>query len=98
MQNKMFSVYDHGARAFITPFFLPTIEMAKRVFIECSNAPTHQFCKYAEDYDLFLLGEWDDATGEYQANKPHKLLLKAAGVKVRQDAVPDSLNQEVQKV
>lgn len=63
MKLLMFSVYDNAVKAFITPFFLPSKEAGIRAFRVCANTEGHSFRRSAEDYTLFCLGEWDDATG-----------------------------------
>lgn len=60
----MFSIKDHKAGAFITPFFLPNEAMAIREFEHCCNDPEHQFQRYPQDYTLFHLGEFTPSTGE----------------------------------
>lgn len=62
MKHNVFCIYDSKAQAFLTPFFLPTVGMAVRVFSDCVNSDDHQFGKHPEDYTLFHLGTWDDAT------------------------------------
>lgn len=64
MIHQMFSIYDSKAYAFLPPFFLPTPEMAIRTFESCANEPGHMFCKHPFDFNLFHIGEFDDATGE----------------------------------
>lgn len=66
MMLKMFSIYDQKAKAYITPFFLPTAGMAVRTFTDMVNDPACQFSKHPEDYTLFLLGSLNDTTAEFQ--------------------------------
>lgn len=59
----MFSIFDAKAKAYITPFFLPTTGMATRTFTDMINDPTCAFSKHPEDYTIFNLGSLDDSTG-----------------------------------
>lgn len=60
---KIFTVFDVKAERYIQPFFSPTEGTAMREFRMAANDEDHSFCKYAEDYTLFLMGEWDDENG-----------------------------------
>lgn len=64
MHHKIFSVYDEAAGAYLVPFFLPNENMAIRTFRDCARNPGHAFCANPADYTLFLIGEFNDATGE----------------------------------
>ena len=64
----MFSIFDSKAEAFISPWFLPEIEMAKRTFSDCVNSTDHQFSKHSGDYTLFHLGTFSQTTGEFVLN------------------------------
>ena len=66
MKHKIFSIYDEKAQAYLPPFFLPTVGMAKRAFADCCNSDSHQFGKHPADFTLFELGEFDDAHGDIQ--------------------------------
>ena len=63
MELNVFSVYDEKAGAYLPPWTLPTVAMAKRVFGNCVNDQEHQFCANPEDYTLFKLATFDDRTG-----------------------------------
>lgn len=64
MKLEIFSVYDTKAHAYLPPFFLHNIEMAKRTFQNCANSTEHTFGTNPEDYCLFHLGSFDDNTGK----------------------------------
>lgn len=63
MNLGMFAVMDGKARAFISPFCLPTDGMAVRVFSDCVNDPAHMFGKHPEDFGLYKMGEFDPERG-----------------------------------
>lgn len=64
MKLKMFSIYDSKAEAFLQPFFSQTTGTAIRSFESAANEVGHDFNKYAGDYTLFELGEFDQESGK----------------------------------
>mgnify|MGYP000485008555 CR=1 FL=1 len=64
MINKIFTVYDQKAHAYLPPFFLPQEGMAIRTFADCVNKPDHQFNAHPEDYNLAEIGTFNDENGE----------------------------------
>lgn len=68
MIHQIFSVYDQKALAYLPTFILPEVDMAKRIFGDCINDEGHQFGKHPEDYTLFVLGTFNDRTGELETN------------------------------
>lgn len=65
MIQKIFSVYDQKAEAYLPPFYLPNRAMAVRTFTDCANAKDHQFNKHPQDYLLVELGEFDDTSASF---------------------------------
>lgn len=61
---KIFAVHDSKAEAFMTPFFQLTTGLAIRSFQAAVNEEGHEFQKYASDYTLFEVGEFDSSSGE----------------------------------
>ena len=74
MIHNVFSIYDQAADAYLPPFVLPRVEMAKRTFEQCINSKDHQFNLAPQDYTLFLLGNWDDETGRYSLRESNTSL------------------------
>jgi len=66
MKMKVFGIYDSKASAYLPPFMMKTIGEAERALQSHVNDPEHNFSKYAEDFTLFELGSWDDATAKYE--------------------------------
>lgn len=64
MMTTVCSVYDSKAHAWLQPFFSQTPETAQRAFMAAANDPEHGFHKYAADYTLFDIGEWDELAGK----------------------------------
>ncbi len=65
MKLKVFSVFDSKAEAFIQPFYSQTTGTAVRSFEQALQDPAHEFRKFAGDYTLFELGQFDQSTGHY---------------------------------
>lgn len=62
--QKIYSVYDAKAVAYIQPFFAPTDGIALRMFGQAASDENHQFARWEEDYTLYRVGEFNDDTGE----------------------------------
>lgn len=71
----IFSVKDTKADAWITPFMLPTKEMAIRTFSQACTDPDHQFGTFPQDFALSYLGEFDPINGKFKTNDPQLVLL-----------------------
>lgn len=71
MNEKMFSVYDSKANAYLNPFYARTTGVAIRQFTQAVNDQTHDFHKFAGDYTLFELGEFNVETGHVTMLKNH---------------------------
>jgi len=106
--QKMFTIYDEKAEAYLPPFFLPTREMAIRTFSDCVNSNDHQFGAHPHDYTLFALGEFDNETAtldlsrklvgngvEYKIHTPpQKELFDGEDVTAVSDDAPIQSNSE----
>ena len=64
MTHKVFTVYDSKAEAYLPPMFLHTKGLAIRSFTAAVNNVGHDFNKYAADFTLMEIGEWDDNSGK----------------------------------
>lgn len=65
MIYKVFTVYDSKALAYMQPFFSPSVGEAERLFKELCNDEKHNFNKYAEDFTLFYLGDFDNLKAQF---------------------------------
>lgn len=77
MRYKVMSVRDRAADVYGQPFFVASTGVAIRGFRdEINNArPDNQLFKHPEDFDLFYLGEFDDATGEFDGVRPQQVMV-----------------------
>lgn len=65
MLLKVYTVYDTKAECYLQPFYCKSKGEALRSFTEISNDKNSQIGKYPEDFTLFELGEWSDATAKF---------------------------------
>lgn len=69
MLHKVFTVYDAKTEAYLPPFYAQSVGQAERSFVTACNDENHEFYKYAEDFTLFHIGTFDDATGRFNMEK-----------------------------
>lgn len=60
---RVFSVFDSKAGAYLTPFFCVNRAVAVRSFRAAVQDEDSDFHRYAGDYTLFELGEWNSQDG-----------------------------------
>lgn len=75
MEQKVFSVYDLKACAFMQPFFSVNSGSAMRAFGDVLvKEPGSVMAMHPEDYQLFELGTYDDNSGSLGSIVPAKML------------------------
>jgi len=85
---KVFSIFDSKAAAFLQPFFSPTAATAVRSFERSAQDEASDFNRYAGDYTLFEIGEWDQSQGTWVAHDA-KINLGLASQFLGHDSVAD---------
>ena len=87
MLQRVFTIFDVKADAYLHPFFMPTVGMAERAFCDLVRDETTKFAQHPEDYTLMSLGDWDDNTGEFTCGAPRALMtgLQATGLSEGED-------------
>lgn len=68
------SVRDRAVNGFASPFFVPSEGVALRSFTDEVNRPDSALAKHPEDYDLYVLGTFDDSDGSFAVNVPRMLV------------------------
>lgn len=63
--TKVFTVLDTKAQAYLPPFYIPNEDVAKRAMQQCLMDPNHAFAMSPQDYQLYILGEFDQETGKF---------------------------------
>lgn len=61
---NVYTVYDVKAELYLTPFFERNDATALRSFKQACTDPSHGFCRHAEDYTLFRIGEFNEETAK----------------------------------
>lgn len=84
MELKAFSIRDAKAEIFNPPFYKKTHGEAERDFKTLVNDPKSQVYLYAEDYDLYFIGVYDDNTGKFMSLDTPQHLVKAVQLKEQQ--------------
>lgn len=64
MKNGIFSVYDVASESFQRPFTAVKKGEAMRSFIDICQDEKHPLGQHPEDYTLFEIGSFNDASGE----------------------------------
>lgn len=67
---KMFAIHDQKAQAFLTPFWSLTSGTAVREFSTAVNTADHQFNKFAGDYTLFEIADFEENTAVLTIKDP----------------------------
>lgn len=75
MKHIMVAVRDSQADAYMRPFAVPSVGMAKRSFGDEVNraAADNQMYQHPEDFELFRIGEFDDVSGSLIPEAPTSL-------------------------
>lgn len=81
MTDKIFSVYDAKAGAYLKPIFARNSAVALRMFEAAVNQEDHDFHRFAEDYTLFEIGEWDEVGAVFMQDGAHVRLAAAHEMK-----------------
>lgn len=73
MELLAFSIYDAKGEHFSPPMFERTIGQALRMFSDEANNPDSQLHRHAEDFSIFQVGKFDQATGVLTPQTPTSL-------------------------
>jgi hypothetical protein len=86
MKMIVCSIRDRAAEAYGRPFFLPAVGVAIRSFQDEVNrrAEDNQVFQHPDDFDLFELGSFDDATGKFDLYETPKQLALGKQLKDRE--------------
>ncbi len=72
--HQIYAVKDSKANAFLTPIFATTDGVALRMLAAAVNDEKHEFARFAEDYALWRIGEFCEATGVIEGKQPEMLV------------------------
>lgn len=68
---KIYSVYDKGVTAFLTPFFARARGEALRMFTDAVLDKNSPFIRHKADYCLYELGEFNELSGRLEVTTEH---------------------------
>lgn len=73
------SVFDSAAQAYNRPIFVPSPALALRSFGDEVKriAPDNAMNAHPDDFELYLLGEFDDSNGQFISPQAPTLLARA---------------------
>jgi hypothetical protein len=60
----MFSVFDEKSQAYLNPFFMQNEAQAIRAMMDIMHDQNHSFFRFASDYTLYQIAEWDNVSSE----------------------------------
>nr|QJB19060.1 MAG: nonstructural protein [Microvirus sp.] len=63
---QVYAVFDKAVGAFAQPIFVRSRGEALRSFMQAVSADGSQMGRFAADYELHQLAEYDDQTGEFK--------------------------------
>lgn len=77
MRYKICVVRDRALDAYGVPLFVASKGQAIRSFSDEVNREdaSNSLHKHPEDYELFYLGEYDDETATFEAERPQQLAI-----------------------
>lgn len=75
MQLFVFAVLDKAVGAYASPFIMRSHGEGVRSFSEaCNNDDKSPFVRHPDDYVLYFLGHYDDASGLFSQSEPERVL------------------------
>lgn len=74
MVRPVLSVYDSKSKVFGSPFVSVNQDVAKRDFSRAVNDPNSQLFHNPEDFNLFILADFDDESGQIAPRQPFENL------------------------
>ena len=72
--KKIFCIKDEKSGQHYDPFTMGNTIDAQRTFMQAMKAEKSMIAQYPEDFNLYLVGEYDEMTGLITAQKPVLIL------------------------
>lgn len=85
MNKLMFVIFDNKADLYSSPFFSVRRESALRDLLRATNDPQSEISSAPADYDLYLIGAYDDETGTVVAYPQHEFITNAYVLKLQHE-------------
>lgn len=84
MKNVLYSVYDRAVQSFGQPILAANELMVKRSLVDLflfevvkPEAEQHQYVRYADSFDLYLIGEFESGNGVISPMQPVMIMRLA---------------------
>lgn len=77
MNHTILAIKDAKSGLFLKPIYTPSVPVAIRTFADAVNDKNSFVNAHPEDYDLYLIGTWNDETGKTENTKNPELQVKA---------------------
>lgn len=89
MKYIVLSVYDRAAGAYGRPVFSASVGASVRSFQdECNReAADNPMFAHAKDFDLYRLGEFDDASGRFTSLEMPEMIAQGAQMRLKLDSI-----------
>jgi len=78
--DLLFAIFDVKMRLFMSPYCGRNVDSALRQFSDMCNNPNNQLARHPEDFELYEVGTFDDATGIIVVIEP-RLVARAKDLK-----------------
>lgn len=75
MTSKICTVRDRATDTYGQPIFVQAIGQAIRSFGDEINRKDSQLGLHPEDYDLYVIGEYDERTGFIKSEQPRQIAI-----------------------
>lgn len=72
---QVVAVKDRATQTFEKPWFVLHLNQAIRHFTDGINQKDTAMNAHPDDYDLWSLGTWDDATGKFNSIEPTQIAV-----------------------
>jgi hypothetical protein len=91
MKQNVYTIKDAKSGTFATPFFSINDATATRSFQQAANDPNTTINQFPEDYALYKLGTFDDASAEIVSNLPEFV----SNPKTQPDSATESIEKHL---
>lgn len=77
---RIYAVYDDKARVYGTPQFMLTDGIAIRTLADVVKEPSSMIAKHPEDFSMYELGSYDEASGKITPLENPAFLIRAVSL------------------
>lgn len=91
MRTQMYSVHDTIAGTFFNPFTMHNDQVAARWFRDELGEPTSNLSRHPADFDLVLLGDFDQETGQIRPESDPRIVMCGADFVKMEDSRENTL-------